>query len=73
MKIPPRPPNRPNQKLWLFAHSLPLYSHCWTSNNNQPSIAIYYGGSGDGGFLSGVGSSGGGCGFGVGGRVMVVA
>ena len=42
-------------------------------NKLQPSIAIYYGGCGGGGFGSGGGSGGGGCGGGVGGRVVVVA
>ena len=50
-----------------------FYSHCWTSNYNQPSIAIYYGGCGGDSFLSSDGSGGGGFGVGVGGRVMVVA
>ena len=53
-----------------FSH---FYPYCWTSNYNQPSIAIYYGGCAGGGFGSGGGSGGDGCGGGVGGRVMVVA
>ena len=69
-KLPLQPAK---SKLWLFAHFLPFYPHCGTSNYNQPSIAIYYGGCGGGGFGSGGGSGGGGCGGGVGGRVMVVA